>query len=174
MSDEAIEPVASVEQLRAAIAALGLQRGDALAKQSEDDERAYLLGVLLTIVEEGLRDLDRAQLPLAQAGQADTFLAFANGDPGGAGRGWAVHVNQRLNRTAIELQEATEGNGRMFIEVAGAAMLVAANIMNVLNHSGAPVEMFREMFQVADGNLKAARRNLGLLREQLRKDGMPL
>jgi hypothetical protein len=62
----------------------------------------------------------------------------------------------------------------MFIEVAAPAMLVAANLLNVLNHTGLTQDVMRETIAYAEHNLRAARRSLAALRETLRRQGFQL
>jgi hypothetical protein len=163
-------PFADAGRMRAALEALGLGRPDL-----EDKDPAFLIGALLAFAEAAAwNDLDRGELPVAHEGYMSVLLALAGNDLEGAARGWSVVLNDRLNRTALELQEATEGNGRVFVEVAGPAMLVAANLLNVLNHSALTADMVQEMIKTADGNLKTARRNLGHLRDFLTREGFSL
>lgn len=157
------------DQARAALQALGL------SGLSEDAGRAFLLGALLALVESAAwQDLDRSELPVAHEGYMSTLVALSGDDLQAAARVWVSVLNDRLNRTAVELNEATEGNGRMFVDVAGPAMLVAANLMALLNHSDLSEDRMRETIAMADGNLKMARRNLGQLRDTLRSQGFKL
>lgn len=103
-----------------------------------------------------------------------TLIAVAGDDPRHAARAWSLLLRDRLSRTAVELHEATKGSGRMFIDVAGPALLVAANLLNVLNQQALTQEQLRETIEAADGNLTTARSNLGLLRERLRREGFDL
>lgn len=167
-------PIITTEQAWQMLAILGIRPQSGQEDRPEAQEPAFAVGLLLALAEAQAREFDRAELPVLHAGYIDAVIALAGGDPEGAGRGWAALLNDRLNRTVIELAEATEGTGRGFIEVAGPALAVAANMLALLNKHGSTVEEFRHMLTTADGNLKSARRNLGALREQFRKDGMPL
>ncbi len=163
-------PFLSEEQLRHAVKALGITD-----ESDTSRSRAYLLGALLALVETACyHDLDRVDLPVAHDGYLGALLALSGEDPQACARAWALVLNDRLNRTAVDLNDATDGSGRMFIEVAGPAMLAAANLLNVLNHTGLTEQVMRDTIAYADGNLKTARRNLGQLRETLRRQGFQL
>ncbi|GAA4209162.1 hypothetical protein GCM10022252_75270 [Streptosporangium oxazolinicum] len=163
-------PTITADQAIAALAALGVSQAD----DAEKPSTAFLVGSLLALVEGAFwQDLNRSDLLDAHVGYMAVVSALASSEEGAA-RGWAVLLNDRINRTAIEVQEATEGNGRAFIEVAGPAMLVAANLLNVLNHHALTQELMAETIATADHNLKVARRNLGALRGSLRGDGFDL
>ncbi|MEU8516357.1 hypothetical protein AB0C76_32960 [Kitasatospora sp. NPDC048722] len=161
----------TVEQLRTALAALGFSN---LGDHPGGSDRVFLLGALLAMAETHSRKLERTELDKAAEGFLSVLIAYAGGDPRGAARGWAVVLGDRINRTAVELHEAVDGEGRMFTDVAGPAMLVASNLLNLLNRSEIDQETVTSTIAYADQNLKAARKNLGEMREQLRRQGFKL
>jgi len=67
-----------------------------------------------------------------------------------------------------------DGGGRAFTNVAGPAMLVAANLLNLMNRSQIDQETLAKTIETADRNLKLARKNLGEMREELRRQGLKL
>lgn len=161
-------PLATTEQLRGALAALGFADLD---DHPGCDDPVFLLGALLAVAETHSRELERTELPRAAEGFLAVMMAYAGGDVHGAARGWAVVLNDRLNRTAVELYEAVDGEGRMFTDVAGPAMLVAGNLLNLVNRTEIDQDTLVKTIGGADHNLKTARKNLGALRETLRRQG---
>ncbi|GAA2613019.1 hypothetical protein SMC26_14350 [Actinomadura fulvescens] len=168
-SDKTAKPDLTAEQCLAMLDIIGARSPDAGTRRP-----SFLMGILLCFLENGLHGLDRTELRLAAAGYADAVVELTGGQPAQARRGWAVLINARLNRTAIELQEATEGTGSIFVDVAGPAMLVASNLMNVLNHRTLTEEEIRATVATAEGNLQTLHRNFDLLKDTLRDRGVQL
>lgn len=157
----------TTEQASSALAELGhasvCERGDGIPTD------AYLLGALLAAVEAACQDLRLSRLRDVGTGYLAMLLELAGHDGQAAARWWAVMLNDRLNRTALELPEALAVHDRMFVEVAGPAMLVAANLLNVINHADRTPELLDRTITTASNNLEAARSNFDLLRDALRR-----
>lgn len=160
------------KDLQNALDVLGLKRNPL---DGGTRSREFLIGSLLAIAENlAYEGLDRADLGIAQDGYM-TVLAYLSGhDPAALARGWAVLLNSRLNRTAVELNEATEGDGRMFTDVAGPAMLVASNILYALNHGALDQTMIQNMMTTAEGNITKTVDAFAALKKSLRELGFKL
>lgn len=165
-------PMLNAQQLRAALQTLGAQE-----PHPDDDtagnEAVYLLGVLLALVETAFyRDIDRADLMAANDGYTAMLSGLSGHDPQVIRRGWALLLQDRLNRTALALGEATD-EGEMLTGVIGPSMLVAANMLNVVNQRDMAPDMVTNVFNTADRNLQIAHRTLGEVRAVFRANGFP-
>ncbi len=170
MSDRAT--FVNEEQALAALEALGFSQNQ---EDTEKRSREFLIGSLLAAIEGAAwQDIDRADLHQVHEGYMKMLLALAGNTPLEAARAWVLLLNDRLNRTAVELHEAAEGDGRMFVDVAGPAMLVASNLMQALNHDEITEPMMQETISTAEGNLKKARGAIGEVKQTLRKQGFQL
>lgn len=160
------------KDLQRALDVLGFKRNPL---DREKRSREFLIGALLAVAENlAYEGIDRADLGVAQDGYM-TAVAFLSGfDEAVMARGWAVLLNSRLNRTAIELNEATEGDGRMFTDVAGPAILVASNILYALNHGALDQTMIQNMMGTAEGNVTKTVDAFAALKKSLRELGFKL
>lgn len=159
-------------QAQAALEALGITRNpDDTQKHSVE----FLIGSLLALTEAAAwQDIDRPALPVVQDGYASVLALLAGHDPRETARAWVLILNDRLNRTALELREATEGEGRIFVDVAGPAMLVASNMMNVLNTSTVDQKTLQQTIATAERNLASAHKAFDALKEALRGQGFQI
>lgn len=160
------EPFVTAAGARAALECLG-------AKGLPDDlTHGQLIGMLLAVAETSARyDHDRADVNEFHDGYTLALIAMAPPDePIRAAQEWIVLLNDRLNRTALELNEAVEGTGRPFIDVAGPALLAASNILVMLNSDDLDADKAATVLDSADAHLKLARASLGEARKLVRRD----
>lgn len=163
--DEQAEPFITEAGARAALECLG-------AKGLPDDiGHGELVGMLLAVAETSARyDHDRADVAQFHTGYINALIATSQGDPYKAAQEWIVLLNDRLNRTALELHEAVEGTGRPFIDVAGPALLAASNVLVMLNTADLDADKARTVLDSADAHLKMARAAIGEARRLVRRD----
>lgn len=161
------DPQTTPEQLRYALEAFGIKRID--GKTIDQHEHAFGIGVLMAMAELVAQDLDRADEISAAEGYS-CALINATRSPEEAAVAWARLVNQRLNRTALEMKEAMVGDGEAFSHVAGPAMLIASNTMAVAN-SELDEDRAKELVAYLAHNLKQLRSNFGILCSFLRSRG---
>ncbi len=165
-------PFFDENQAVAALEALGFTPDPA---DTEKRGVPFQIGALLALAEAAAwQDIDRMDLVELHSGYVTMLINLTGSDPQDVARAWAVMINGRLNRTAIEVNEATEGDARMFVDVAGPAMLAASNLMAVLNDSEVPREKMRATIAQADDNLKKARKSLAETKVKLRKMGIAI
>lgn len=160
------EPFVTAAGARAALECLG-------AKGLPDDlTHGQLIGMLLAVAETSARhDHDRADVEQFHDGYTSALIATCeDGNPWQAAQKWIVLLNDRLNRTAVELYQATEGSGRVFIEVAGPALTAASNVLVMLNSDDMDADKARTVLDSADAHLKLARAALGEARKAVRRD----
>lgn len=159
------EPFVTTAGARAALECLG-------AKGLADDlTHGQLIGMLLAAVETSARyDHNRADVAEFHDGYIQALIATAQGDPYKAAQEWITLLNDRLNRTALELHEATEGSGRIFIEVAGPALVAASNVLVMLNTADLDWDKARAVLNTADNHLKLARAAIGEARKAVQRD----
>jgi hypothetical protein len=165
---EYFEPWRDAGKLRAALMALGFPADDG---EFKDASAAMLLGALLALVEIGTKETaapDRTRLPEIDHGYMEVILE-AEPDPHGAAARWMGLLVDRLNRTGVELHEATEG-ARQVVDIAGPMLLSAANLLNLVN-TEISQDLAKNALDIADGNLKRARANVGEMRRDLRRMG---
>lgn len=163
----------TAERLKNALTALGIPERD-IADSPSANEPAYLLGILLALVETTLNRVDRAELLAMNNGFMDALSGFANGNPQLARQGWALLLQERINRTALTLGEAIDdGEGKMLEGVMGPSMLIAANMLAVVNRRNMDPELVAKAFNTAENNLETARQNLSKVRAIFRERAFP-
>jgi hypothetical protein len=142
-------------QALAALEALGFQRDPA---DTEKHGLPFHVGALLATAEAAAwQDINRMDLAELHEGYLLMLMHLTGQNPRETARAWVLLIQDRLNRTGIELNEATEGEGRMFVEVAGPAMFVASNLMNVLNNTEVSGDTMRATIRQVETELKKAR-----------------
>ncbi|GAA3087442.1 hypothetical protein GCM10017600_68950 [Streptosporangium carneum] len=102
----------------------------------------------------------------------DMLVGLGGGDPQQVRRGWALLLQERINRTALTLREATD-EGEILVGVIGPSMLVAANMLNVVNRRNMVPDMVAQVFDTAERNLEAVHNTLSEVREIFRERAFP-
>ncbi|MGK4585194.1 hypothetical protein ACSMTC_35165 [Kitasatospora sp. HPMI-4] len=164
-------PLFPADRYREALSALGV-RG--LEEQPVGGDPVFLLGVLLALTETHVGRLERIDLLKVFEGFMSALMAFSGDDPHKAAQCWAVVLGNRINRTSVELHTGVAGEGKLFTDVADPAMLVAADLLSLVNRSRIDQETLARTLTVIEDNLSAARRKLETMREALREQGFDL
>jgi hypothetical protein len=160
------------EHLQVALDALGLHRNP---EDTHAYSAAFLLGSLSAVVE----SLTHNQVTSGEVHEVHEgfmqVLAATSADDVAAGRSWMVLLGDRLNRTAFELQIASEGDAtKAFTDVIGPAMLIAANLVNAMNRGELDQDAIRTTVAMTERNLAKLTDGFDTLKKSLREFGFQL
>ena len=162
------------EQLLAALGALGLREVRSTDPQAPV-EYGFLLGALLALTEYfvAAAPLVGADRTVVRGGYRWALDQLAHHDTPTAARTWALLLQDRLNRTADELQ-TVGATGQSLVAVAGPAALAGANVLSLLHHTAASPSLVATSVGTAEANLATAAGALDRLRAELRSAGFEL
>jgi hypothetical protein len=160
------QPLIGDERLRDALSALGLHDVHS-ADPGRQVTRAVLAGALLALAELAADQADPAELTEGHRWALDTILR----DELAAQRWSARLARERLHRTADTLPRPGVDELPL-TDVAGPAILAAANIL-VLLHQSPPPSLVNQAVDAAGANLRSATQSLFSLRAALARAGYP-
>lgn len=162
----------STEHLQIALGALGLKRNPL---DTNEYPAAFLLGSLSAVVESLTHNhVGPGDVHLVHEGYMQV-LAATSADEVAAARSWMVLLGDRMNRTSFELQIATEGDAsRLFADVIGPAMLIAANLVNAMNRGELDQDVITKTVAMTERNLTAVTDGFDRLKKSLREFGFEL
>ncbi len=161
-----------IEHLQIALEALGLKRNPL---DHTEYPAAFLLGSLSAAVESLTHNqVESGDVHLVHEGYMQV-LAAANVDDVAAARSWMVLIGDRLNRTSFELRIASEGDAsKLFTDVVGPAMLLAANLVNAMNRAELDQDVIGKTVAMTERNLAALTDGFDTLKKSLREFGFQL